>query len=294
MSRYKPSGKIRKEQIDALYQGCIDMHIHPAPDPSCSRRLDAVETVQEAERGGMRAVVLKSFFYPTTVLAQAAQHSVETLRVFGSVTISNTATGGLEYAPQTVEMHARLGCKLLWFPAADAAYQLESAGRSGGIRILDDNGLLKREAKELLEIARAYDMVVCKGHMSFPETEALFLAARDMGIEKLVATHPLADTWGRFRSEEIARLAELGAYIEHVFGALMPRLNSIDPADYVDCIHAIGAGRSLMSSDLAQCMDPTPAEGMRFFIGTMLQFGCTEEEVEKMVKHNPAQLLGLS
>ena len=32
------------------------------------------------------------------------------------------------------------------------------------------------------------------------------------------------------------------------------------------------------------------AGGMRFFIGTMLQFGCTEEEVALMAKINPAKL----
>lgn len=78
-----------------------------------------------------------------------------------------------------------------------------------------------------------------------------------------------------------------------VFGNLMPRLGAMDPADYVDLVHEIGAERMIMSTDLAQCMDPTPAEGMRFFIGTMLQFGCTEKEIEWMVKKNPLELLGI-
>lgn len=293
MSRYKAAGNIRKEQIDALYHGSIDLHIHPAPDPGCSRRMDTVEVAQEAEKGGMRAIVVKSFYYPTTTEALAAMHTVENVRVFGSVTIGYGTTGGLEHAAETIENHAKMGCKVIWFPAFDAVHCRAGLGLSGGINILAADGALRQEARDVLSIAKKYNMVVCKGHMSYPETEALFAEAARMGITRLVATHPLADTWGAFTHEQILHLADMGAYVEHVFGALMPRLNSIDPADYVDLVKEIGADRMIMSSDLAQCMDPTPAEGMRFFIGTMLQFGCTDEEVEKMVKTNPARLLDL-
>ena len=293
MSRYKASGNIRIEQIEKLYKGCIDMHIHPAPDPGCSRRMDTYETAVAAEQAGMKAIVVKSFFYPTTTEAIAAAHSVEKLKVFGSITIGYGTTGGMEYAAETIENHAKIGCRVIWFPAFDSSYCRAGIGRSGGINILSKDGTLCQEAKDVLAVAKEYDMVVCKGHMSYPETKALFREAARMGITKLVATHPLADTWGKFTAGQIRELADCGAYIEHVFGALMPRLNSIDPADYVDCIREIGANRSIMSSDLAQCMDPTPPEGMRFFIGTMLQFGCTEEEVSAMVKENPAKLLGI-
>lgn len=293
MSRYRPAGNLKMEQIEALYQGSIDMHVHTAPDPSCARRMDAVEAALAAEQGGMRAIVTKSFFYPTTVAAQAAMHAVESVQVFGSVTIGYGTTGGLDYAAETLENHAKMGCKVVWLPASDAAYCRRGMGQTGGICILTEDGRLKRAAVDVLEVARSYGLVVCKGHLSYEETEALFAEAVRMGITKLVVTHPLADTWGYFTAKQIHKLADMGAYIEHVFGCLMPRLNSVDPADYVDMVRAIGAERSIMSSDLAQCMDPTPPEGMRFFIGTMLQFGCTEEEVAMMVKTNPARLLDL-
>lgn len=73
----------------------------------------------------------------------------------------------------------------------------------------------------------------------------------------------------------------------------MPRLGNMDPSDYVDCIKTVGAERSIMGTDLAQVWDPTPSEGMRHFIGMMLQFGCTPEEVEYMVRKNPARLLDM-
>lgn len=293
MSRYKASMTLKTAQIDELYHGSIDMHVHVAPDPSWDRRMDTLQTAQWAEAGGMRGFVAKSFFYPTTTESLIVSKQMENTEAFGSVTIGYSTTGGLEHAAQTIENHAKIGCKVVWFPAFDAEHCRKGIGGTGGIRILDERGELKPEAKAVLEIIKEYDMVVCKGHMSYPETKALFEAAQGMGITKMVNTHPLSDSWGPFSIGEIKELADLGACTELVFGNLMPRLGAMDPADYADLVHEIGAERMIMSTDLAQCMDPSPAEGMRFFIGTMLQFGCTDQEVELMVKKNPAELLGL-
>lgn len=293
MSRYKASMTLKKAQIDALYEGSIDMHVHVAPDPDWDRRMNTLETLRWAAEGKMRAFVAKSFHYPTTTEALIASEMVEGARAFGSVTIGYGTTGGLENAPLTIENHAKIGCRVIWFPAFDARYCRRGIGRDGGIYILDEQGKLKEEAKAVLEIAKRYDMVVCKGHMSYEETAALFEEAKALGMTKIVNTHPLSDSWGVFTQEQMKYLAELGAYTEIVFGNLMPRLGSMDPSDYVDLVHELGAERMIMGTDLAQCMDPAPSEGMRFFIGTMLQFGCTEEEVEWMVKKNPAKLLGI-
>ncbi|MCI8511100.1 MAG: hypothetical protein HFE83_03780 [Lachnospiraceae bacterium] len=294
MSRYKASMTLKKEQIDRLYEGSIDMHVHVAPDPDWDRRLNTLETARFAEAGGMQAFVAKSFYYPTTTEALLVSGQMEQVTVFGSVTIGYGTTGGLENAALTIENHAKLGCRVVWFPAFDAAYCRRGIGRDGGICILDESGALKQEAKDVLAVAKKYDIVVCKGHMSYPETKALFEEAIRLGITRLVNTHPLSDSWGVFTKEEIRYLADLGAYTEIVFGNLMPRLDAMDPSDYVDLVHELGAQRMIMSTDLAQCMDPTPAEGMRFFIGTMLQFGCTDEEVEWMAKKNPSKLLGIT
>jgi hypothetical protein len=43
-----------------------------------------------------------------------------------------------------------------------------------------------------------------------------------------------------------------------------------------------------MSTDLGQFKNLLPAEGMRLFIATMLRSGLKEQEIETMVKTNPA------
>lgn len=292
--RNKPLGRIPAAVIDDLWKGSIDMHIHPGPDPNAERPIDSIKVAKLAQEAGMAGVVLKSFFYPTASDAWLIQNNITPdIMVAGSIVISYTTTGGLSYAAKTIETNAKIGCKVVWFPAMDARHCCSYLGQDGGICILEDDGRLKPEVHEILKVIKEYDMVVASGHMSYPETAALFDAAATLGITKMVATHPLAGL-SRFTLDEIKALAAKGACIEHVYGTLMPRLGNMDPSDYVDCIKAVGAEHCIMGTDLAQVWDVDPAAGMRIFIAMMLQFGCTPEEVELMVKINPAKLLGIS
>lgn len=291
--RNKPLGRIPVSLIEGLWKGSIDMHIHPGPDPNAERPIDSIKVARLAQEAGMAGVVLKSFFYPTASDAFLIQNNVTPdLAVFGSVVIGYTTTGGLTYAAKTIETNAKIGCKFVWFPAMDAKHCKSYLGQEGGICILDNSGKLKPEVYDILNVIKEYDMVVASGHMSYPETAALFDAAAKMGITKMVATHPLAEL-SRFTMDEIKELAAKGVYIEHVYGTLMPRLGNMDPSDYVDCVKAVGADHCIIGTDLAQVWDVDPATGMRLFIAMMLQFGCTPEEVELMAKKNPAKLLGI-
>lgn len=290
--RNKPMGRISVQVIDELWRDSIDMHIHPGPDPNAERPIDSAQVALLAEKAGMKAVVLKSFSYNTASDAFIIQKNMTPdLHVFGSVVIGYTTTGGLRYAARTIEAAARIGCRVVWFPAMDAEWCQSYLGHPGaGITILKGDGGLKDEVYDILKVVKQYGMVVCSGHMSYEESTKMFDAAIEMGIEKLVATHPLAEL-SRFTLEQIQELAGKGVYIEHVYGTTMPRLGNLDPSDYVDCVKLVGADRTIMGTDLAQVWDADPATGMRLFIGQMLQFGCTPEEVELMCKRNPARLL---
>lgn len=289
--RNKLLGRIAPEVIDDLWKGSIDMHIHPGPDPLAERPLDSGQVAILAQNAGMKGIVLKSFSYNTTSDAFIiGKHLSPDLQVFGSVVIGYTTTGGLTYAAETIEKMAQIGCKVVWFPAMDAKWCRSYLGREGGICILREDGTLKDEVYDILKVIKDYKLVVCSGHMSYEESTKLFDAAIQMGITKMVATHPLAEL-SRFTLEQIQELAAKGVYIEHVYGTLMPRLGGMDPSDYVDCVKLVGAERTIMGTDLAQVWDMSPADGMRHFIGMMIQFGCTPEEVELMCKTNPARLL---
>lgn len=289
----KPLGNIDVNIIEELWKDSIDMHIHPGPDPSGTRPLDGAQIAQYARDCQMKAIVLKSFTRSTAAEAYIIQKNLTPeLHVIGSVTISYSATGGLSYAAKVIEESAKMGAKVVWFPAMDAKNCQSYFGNPGGIEVLDENGSLKKEVYEILKVIKDYNLVVCSGHMSFKETNAVFDAAIDLGITKMVATHVLAEL-SQFSMEEIRSLAAKGVYIEHVYGTLMPRLGNMDPSLYVDCIKEIGAEHTILGTDLCQVWDPKPADGMRHFIAMLLQFGCTPEEVKLMAQTNSAKLLDL-
>jgi len=267
------------------------MHVHPGPDPDVSRRANGFEIAVEAQRAGMKGVVLKSFFYTTTCLQDAAKMVAPDVEIFGSMTISESL-GGL--SANAVEEQAKMGCKVLWMPAFDAYYFCAPLGFSGSIKLLDNEGKLFPEVIDIIRVVKKYNMVLCSGHICYAEAYQLFEEAKRQGVTKMIATHPLANTPCKMTMEQVHTLADMGVYIEHVYGQCFSRLGSLDPQIYVDAIKEIGAECSILSGDFAQNTDPMPAEGFRMAIGTMLQYGCTEAEVEWLVKKNPYKLLDIT
>jgi hypothetical protein len=93
--------------------------------------------------------------------------------------------------------------------------------------------------------------------------------------------------------EEQGQLAQNGAYIEHTFNLTTPLREHLNPLKLVEAIRSVGAEHCVLSTDFGQAYNPAPVEGMRSMIGTLLQCGCDEKEMELMVKINPAKLLGI-
>ncbi|MFH1381992.1 MAG: DUF6282 family protein [Chloroflexota bacterium] len=281
------------ESTDLLVRGSIDMHVHHAPDPHAGRRMDALQLATQAEAAGMRAIVLKSHDYPTAPVASIVGQSVRNLTVLGSVSL-DFAVGGLN--PVAVEASALLGAKVVWMPTFSSANDKEKRGLKPeeGIRILDNQGKLVPAIGPILDIVKKYDMVLATGHIYAKEAFALVDEARKKGIDKIVVTHPLAVRYGATLSlKEQQQMAEKGAYIEHCFNCTMPFGERLDPAKIAEAVKAVGAEHCILSTDLGQDFNPAPVEGMRMMAAIMLLCKLSVEEIELMIKVNPAKLLNL-
>jgi predicted TIM-barrel fold metal-dependent hydrolase len=143
-------------------------------------------------------------------------------------------------------------------------------------------------------LIKEYDMILASGHISPRETFALVEGALAMGISKLIVTHALPHSFEQTLSlEEQQRLGKMGAFIEYVYVGFLPNEFRDDPQHLVKVIRGVGAEHCIISTDLGQYNNPSPAEGMRMFIALLLKNGLTENEIELMAKVNPAKLLGL-
>ena len=149
--------------------------------------------------------------------------------------------------------------------------------------------------KPILSIIKNYDMVLATGHISPRESFALIKEARRAGIEKMVITHPTDKEFAEehFTTDDLKELAAMGAYIEFTLIGILPNEFCHDPAEIAETIKTIGPEHCIVSTDLGQPQNPLPVEGMRLFIATLLHHGITQNEVEQMIKTNPAILLGL-
>ena len=287
-------------QIDELVHGAIDTHVHFAPDPNFVRRLDALDTAINAEEVGLRAIVLKSSDYPTAPLAHIINPLLTDTTVFGSIVL-NYAIGLNPYA---VECSGKLGAKVVWMPTiASTNHPAEEAGAflgadipDKGISLLDDEGKLLPAVKDIIDIAKQYDMVVASGHTSPKETFKVVEFAQEIGIWKVVATHVSSVGGGIKETLTLAEQQELanrGVFMEHVLCGMLPTFRLIDPQAAAKAMKTVGAEKCIIASDLGQAYHCPPAEGMRMLIGILMRLGLTPQEVELMAKVNPARLLGL-
>ncbi len=270
--------------VDEILRGSWDLHVHSRPDPEGGLRLDALDTARRAQEAGMGGFVLKSHYYPTGPVAGILTRVYPGLTVAGSVAL-NDEVGGLNVA--AVEAAAKTGAGVVWMPTFSAHhFTMQQSGRAG-IEIAVD-GKLAPEALAVLEVARGHEMAVASGHVSPAEAVLLFRAARDMGLTRLIATHP----GHRSTREELGEMARLGAYIEHTFLSCMPSRGRTTPAEVASLIGELGPERCVVTSDFGQWMNPPPAEGMRMAIAELLNAGMSPDDVTMVVKTNPQALVG--
>ena len=283
--------------LDDLLRGSIDMHLHSGPDVfPC--RVDALEAAKQARQVGMRAIVIKNHSYPTTPLALAVGQFVPEVAVFGSICLDYDI-GGLN--ADALEKHAAMGAKVVWMPtfsSTNSRAAMRKLGidlRGDGFSIIDAKSKLVPEVNDVLEIVKKHKMVLASGHISPKEGFALVERAREIGIEKIVITHPSDSEFVEqaYTLVELQRISQLGAFIEQTIVSLLPTEFCHDPQERVTMIKAIGAEHCIMSTDLGQYWNLPPAEGMRFLMAILIRNGLSTKEIEIMVKENPALLLSL-
>ncbi len=267
-------------------KGAIDLHVHCEPDPENSLRMDGLDTARYAHEAEMAGFVLKSHYYLTTPVAKILMRAYPGLKVFGSITL-NKEIGGLN--PDAVESSALIGTKVIWMPTFSAKNHADLNGNRSGLQ-LSSEGKLDQHVYDILEIAKQFDMVIASGHVSPSETLILFKAANQLGISRLIATHPTH--WATF--DQLVEMSSLGAYIEHTFLSCMPSRNRTNPNEMVDLINKLGITRSIVTSDFGQWMNPSPAEGMRMAIAELMNSGLSPEQITSLVKSNPGTLLEVS
>ena len=301
-----------KSTIESLLAGAIDLHIH-ASFENPLRRQSMVEVGRDAAAAGMRAVVFKSKDTCTVDSARLAASLVEGVGIYGGVTL-DWAVGGLN--PLAVRSALERGGKIVWMPSFDSAWTIRQAAAEGaqsgakayqqmldssrrvqGISILEgglDGSELLPEVREIIAMVAAKGAVLDTSHLSVREALILVREARKAGLEKVLVTHVNSELIGATIDQQKALAAE-GAFLMHAFAPCLPSpFRDAQPIrTVVEMIRQVGPERCVLASDLGRINYPSPVEGMRTFLAILLLAGIPEKDIERMVKVNPASLLGL-
>ena len=291
-----------------LIKGAYDLHVHSAPDV-LPRKMDDIEMAGRIRESGMAGYAIKSHYFCTSERAELINKLYPDCDAVGTITL-NSSTGGIN--PPAVEMAARSGAKLVWFPTCDSAHeiahvfdgnpnkklpywaqiiiQMKEAGiQAPVISILEENGELKKPVLDVLDIIAKYDIILATGHISHEEAFALVAEAKNRGVKKIVITHVDFPTT-YYTVEEQKRFVEMGAVMEHCYTTWATGKVEFDVTSKM--IREVGPANCILATDLGQKTALYPDEGLLEFAKRLYDDGFTAEEIRTMTVENPGRLLG--
>jgi hypothetical protein len=293
------------ERIADLVQGAIDPHVHSGPSIA-PRGVDHLELLEAYSAAGVAAVVTKDHDYSGVMTAAliSKHHPELRTKILSSIVLNNVVGG---FNPYAVEHTAAMGGKVVWMPTLAAENHLRWEKTSNwvhpastqkmrpavGIPVLDNNGTVRDDVKEVLDVIARNDMVLASGHLHVSETWLVFEEARRRGVTRLVLTHPedIVDA----SMNDVKGMAAMGAFVEHslcmfVEGSKFKTCSAEDLRQHID---AAGVDQTVLCSDLGQTGTISPLEGLRRGIRLCIDLGYDDMQIRKMVSSNAARMLGL-
>ena len=287
--------------VKSPIEGAIDFHVHSAPDVF-GRSVTDIEAATLAKRMGMRAIVLKNHVTSTADRAATVREVVPGIEVFGGITL-NRAVGGIN--PEAVEWMARMSGrygKVVWLPTIDADNHMKTFHEPGtGLKAAVD-GQVTPETEAVLKIIARENLVLETGHVSPEEVLAVIKRASELGVRNMLITHAMAEV-PHLSIEQMKQVAGLGGYLEldfvnHLMGPTahlpwMRHWQQVSIKDMAQAIRAVGAEHIVLATDLGQTGNPTHPDGFMLMVQGLKQAGITDAEIDRMMRRNPAALLGL-
>jgi hypothetical protein len=276
--------------------GAIDMHVHTIPD-SEPWRIDSVEAARQARARGMRGLVLKSHWEPTATIAYLVRQQVPGVEVFGGIDLSR-AVGGIN--PAAVEEMTRITGgfgRVVWMPTLDAENVLRASGTGDPFVRISQNHELLPEVKDVIAVIARHGLVLATGHSSAEEVLLLVREGHRQGVQHMIVTHAMS----RFPHMSIPQMQEAareGALLElvYVHTLTIPELRrtaNFTVAEAAKAIREVGAASMVLATDMGQVGIPLPTDGLARFAADLRKEGIGDSDLDRMMKENPARLLGL-
>jgi hypothetical protein len=279
-------------------EGAIDTHIHSAPD-TVPRAQDDIDLARTAAAAGMRAIVLKSHHFCTADRAILAGKSAS-ITVFGGLVLNATSCGGIN--PEAVRVTLQIGGRFVWLPTVSAVNHLNYVRRNGvsahvrslthsdvSVQVLDSRGRVGSPLESVLKLIAAHDAVLATGHISVEETRLVVRRALELGVKRIVVTHPEAPLVAM--PVDLQReLAADGVLFERCYLSVVDGMSA---ADLLATIRAVGVKSTVLATDFGQAAMALPTDAFRAYYDELRKVGMTDDEWHVMACANARSLLGI-
>ncbi len=292
------------QSINQLIKSAIDLHYHIGPEIIPRKYNNAAELVKNIE-GKLSGIALKNHFYPTTPFINQVKNK-EKINLIGSIVLNNSV-GGLNseaiYAASVISKQPMI----VWFPTINAKNFLEKTdyeiapewvNKKGfkarfskdvnGIYILDQKGNLNKETLKVLKAIKKTNSILVTGHISWQESKKLIEEALNIGISKIIITHPIYQKINMPINIQ-KELGRIGCFIEVCYS--MCSIDKIPIDKIVFQIKEIGYKNIILSSDVGQKFSPDPDIALYKFSNLLLNKGIALNMLYKMLVENPKKTI---
>ena len=292
-----------------LVRGAVDYHVHVAPD-FVARRITDIELARRCLETGLAGFGLKSHYSSTAERAEVVAAAVPGVVVLGAITL-NRSVGGLN--PLAVEVAARQGARIVWFPTVSAVNEQHEVLKAGAhekvpvwvafelslrqagvacdpVPVVDDGGALLPEAHEVLDVVARHGLVLCTGHLARDEVFRLVEAAAERGIRDIVVTHPEFPSQSIAPDDQVA-LAAMGALMERTFTT--PHTGKVSWDRVFEATRAVRPESTVWATDLGQSANPLVEDGLALMADAFLADGFTDDEIYTMAVTNTRRVAGV-
>ena len=293
----------------------IDMHCHIGPE-FLRRKYSAETLAAEARREGF-GVVMKNHFQPTTGQVSQLRRPDDKVALVGSVAL-NFGCGGVDDHGVRAALS---GWKrdvtaadpdperfVVWMPtlcceAHLRLYNRRDISTAWGVKpeytkfyaegtgyTLDPADSDKMTAlRRALQVVLDHDLILATGHFDHDETLTVVKVAYEMGIRRIIMTHPLFQAT-ELEPETMKRMWEMyGAYSELAFVNLA--MDNLTYDQYIAVIEAVGPQGVILSSDVGQIFSPPVGEALREYFTQLQKHGVKEDDIVQMSVLNTNRLL---
>jgi sugar phosphate isomerase/epimerase len=257
----------------------------------------------------MAGLVFKAHHESTVTRAYYTSLQVPGIELYGGIAL-NEFVGGIN--PTAVGAALHQGARIVWGPTMHATHHVESLGKgtygvghmtlapelaSPGISVLDADGGLREEAREVIRLAKRFDATVATGHLGQDDVRALVLACEEEGARCLLTHVFFLDKSEEFLLEmgEHGALFEVSASVAFPLEHFMLRHHGggMQLEAVARLVEAVGPERVAISSDCGQIHNATPVEALRSFLNAVKAVGVSEDDVHTMIRRTPRLVLGL-